>query len=220
MSSKFSAINATMKKYPTILLFVLILFGQAARPQIAKGLYGLKKLKNVDTATILEYAKKYHIPREADFTLDTAYLKFLSSFDSSIYKEQVKNHYQPLQALYYNRKGQLVSFQVNCYAGGFPNLDWNRNGNMTIFPPKQQAPLDKIMPLDTLREYLEPLSQSKINSNRNDDYTVVVFWSIFMGRQSKRLIHTVQDNLQLGTNKRIRVLYVNTDNFFASLGEK
>ncbi len=210
-----------MKKFRTILfMLALILAGSAARPQIANGLYGMKKLKKVDTNTILKYAKRYRIPFKANFMLDTAYVKFLSSFDTAIFKEQVKNHYQPLQALYYNRNGQLVSFQVNCYAGGVPNLDWDRNGNMTVFPPKQQAPVDKIVPLSTLLDYLEPLPPTKNIFKGNYDYTVVVFWSVFMGRQSRRLIHIVQDNMQLNTNKRIRVLYVNTDNFFASLGEK
>lgn len=36
-----------------------------------------------------------------------------------------------------------------------------------------------------------------------------------MGRQSKRLIGFVQDNVKLATDKRVKIIYVNTDNFFA-----
>ena len=199
-----------------IIILTIILFDLSAYSQITGGFYGMKKLKRVDNATILEYAKKYNMPLAETFVLDTAYTTVLTSFDTTKFKEQIKNHYQPLQVLYYNKTGQLESFQINCYAGGFPNLDWNRNGIMTTFPPKQQAPLDKIIPLDTLLKYLDPLPQTKKTFIKDYDFTVVVFWSIFMGRQSKRLIHIVQENTQLKGKKRIKMIYVNTDNFFIS----
>ncbi len=203
-----------------IILITLIIFGQTARSQIVNGLYGMKKIQTVNNKTIIEYSKKYGIPQNENYVLQKSYTKLLSSFDKIKYKEQIKNHYQPLQALYYDKKGNLKSFQVNCYAGGFPNLDWNRGKIMTTFPPKQQAPIDNIISLDTLMNYLNPLTVTRPIKNENYDYTVIVFWSIFMGRQSKRLIHIVQNNVQLEKNERIRVIYVNTDNFFDSLNKR
>src|SRR5688572_739650 len=91
---------------------------------------GMNKLKSIDEKTIVQYAKKYNIPSADNYELDTTYFTFLKSFDTTRYKEQIKNHYQPLQALYYDKTGHLQSFQINCYAGGIPNLNWNRNGIM------------------------------------------------------------------------------------------
>ncbi len=208
-----------MKNFSKIIIIVtLIFFGQVVSAQILSALYGIKKIEKVDSVTVMKYAKKYGIPLSESFELDTTYAKFLSSFDTSVFKNQIKNHYQPLQALYYDSKGELKSFQVNCYAGGFPNLNWYRNKIMTTFPPKRQAPVDTIVPLGTLLNYLKPVGNDVPKMiNKKYDYTVVVFWSVFTGRQSKRLIKTVQNNVRQGKSENIKILYVNTDNFFFCL---
>lgn len=121
----------------------------------------------------------------------------------------------PLQALYYDNSGQLQAFQINCYAGGFPNFHWDRNGILATFPPQQQAPLDSIVPLDTQLKYLRLLSQTKKFSADSFDSIVIVYWNRFMGRQSKRLIRFVQDNSKLATEKKVKIIYVNNDNIFA-----
>ena len=76
----------------------------------------------MDEKTIVRYANHYNIPIADGYELDTSYYAFLLSHDKARYKEQINNHYQPLQALYFDKSGQLQSFQINCYAGGFPNL--------------------------------------------------------------------------------------------------
>jgi len=175
----------------------------------------MKKTKTVDEKTIVRYAKKYNIPVVDSYELDTAYISHLNSLDTTKYKTQIKNHYQPLQALYYDNSGHLKSFQVNCYAGGFPNLKWDRNEIMTTFPPKEQAPVDSIVSVETQLKYLIPLSQTSKLSVDNYDWIVIVYWNRFMGRQSKRLIHFVQDNSKLEKEKKVKIIYANTDNIFA-----
>ncbi len=174
----------------------------------------MKKHKQVDEEIILLYSKKYNIAIADSYELDTSYISFINSLNSTRYKAQRKNHYQPLQSLYYDNSGQLQSFQINCYAGGFPNLKWDRNDIMTTFPPKQQAPLDSVIPFETQIKYLLPLSQTKKLTTDSCDYIVVVFWNRFMGRQSKRLIRFVQNNSKLTTDKKVKIIYVNNDNVF------
>ena len=174
----------------------------------------MKKIKSIDEKTIYNYAKIYNIPSDDVYELDTAYFSYLFSLDTAKYKSQIKNHYQALQALYYDKSGHLTSFQVTCYTGGFPNLNWNRNATMTTFPPKQQAPLDSIVQLKTQMIYLKPLSQTKKLPSDSSDFTVIVYWNRFMGRQSKRLIRYVQDNCKLEPKRKIKILYANTDNIF------
>jgi len=203
------------RTYILTILAATVLLGLTSCSPIILGLYGMKNSKKVDEKVILRYSKKYNIPLVDGYELDTSYISFLSSLDTTLYKSQRENHYQPLQALYYDKTGQLQSFQINCYAGGFPNLHWDRNGIFTTFPPEQQAPIDSIMQFDTQLKFLRVLSQTKKFSADNYDYIVIVYWSRFMGRQSKRLIRFVQDNSKLTTDKKVKIIYANTDNIFA-----
>ncbi|HNR49456.1 MAG TPA: hypothetical protein PKN14_09445 [Bacteroidia bacterium] len=198
------------------ILLIPIIFGSIGCSSFLRGLYGIKKIKNIDENTIKHYALKYNIPAADIYKLDTAYISYLLSLDTVKFKTQIKNHLQPLQALYYDKSGQLISFQINCYAGGFPNLKWNRNKIMEAFPPSQQAPLDSILRLDTQFNYIKSLSQTKSDYREKSDYTVIVYWSKFMGRQSKRFIRYIQNNIHLASEKNIKVIYVNTDNIYAN----
>ncbi len=179
------------------------------------GLMGMKNPKVVDDNTILHYSKMYEIPLEDNYKLDSSYLTFLFSHDTAVYAPQIKNHYQALQALYFDKSKQLRSFQINCDAGGMPNLKWNRDEIMTTFPPKEQAPLDNLLSLDTQLKYLRPLAQTSKLVVSNYDYIVVIYWSRWMGRQSKRFIHVIQENSKLSAGKNIKIIYVNNDNMFA-----
>jgi len=181
-----------------------------------KGIYGMNKLKLLNDQTIIQYSEKFNIPLMDNYKLDSSYVAFLSSIDTLKYKEQIKNHLQPLQVLYYNKNGKLESFQINCYTGGFPNLNWDRESIMNTFPPKNQAPIDNLIPLKLQLEKIIPLHHTNIISIENYDYIVFVYWNRFMGRQSKRLIHFVQENYKLAKDFNVKIIYVNTDNVFAS----
>lgn len=206
-----------MKKHVSIFIIsaLILIFGLTNCTSIITGFYGMRKTKMVDEKTIARYNKIYNIPTEDSYELDTTYVSYLFSIDTTKYKSQIKNHYQPLQALYYDNTGHLKSFQVNCYAGGFPNLKWDRNEIMTTFPPKQQAPINSLVSLETHLKYLQPLSQVEKIQPDAYDYIVIVHWNRFMGRQSKRLIRFVQDNSKIETEKKVKIIYANNDNIFA-----
>ncbi|HEX5002007.1 MAG TPA: hypothetical protein VFW78_05895 [Bacteroidia bacterium] len=178
-------------------------------------MYGIKKQKYADDNTILHYAKRYNIPAADCYTLDTGYISFLFKMDTILFKKQIKNHYQPLQALYYNNTGNLEVFHVNCYTRGFPNLKWNRDALFAIFPPGQQAPADSILSLNRQLQLLQQLPYTASFSANQYDYVVIVYWSRFMGRQSKRLIKTIQNNQLLAGDKKVKIVYANNDNLFA-----
>lgn len=205
-----------MRKKIYISTIILLIFTSALTScsVIVERMYGMKKTKPIDEKLIANYSRKYKIPSADSYEIDTLYPYFLYSLDTTLYEEQIHNHYQPLQALYYDKKGNLKSFQVNCNANGFPNLKWDRNEIMTTFPPKQQTPLDSILPLQTQLKYLRPLAQTQRFLTEGYDYIVVVYWSRFMGRQSKRFIHFVQENCKLATDKKVKIVYANADNIF------
>lgn len=199
----------------TRIIYIFLFFSSitfTSCSQAVLRLYGIKSIKEIDETAILKYGKKFNIPNNDSYEVDTAYLSYLMSLDTIKNHGQIKNHYQPLQALYYNSNGTLESFHVNCYASGFPNLIWDKDDLFNTFIPKQQAPLDSIVPLATQLKYLKPLSKTSIISTEDFEYVIVVHWNRFMGRQSKRLIKIVQENVKLSEDVKVKFVYANSDN--------
>jgi hypothetical protein len=185
--------------------------------KVFTSMYGMKNTRYLNEDEILNYAKKYNIPVENCYQADQSLMKYIFSLDTANYAVQIQNHFQSLKALYYNSDGILQSFHVNCYTGGFPNLNWNKHGAFDVFLLKQQAVLDSILPLSKHLSYIKPLSQTKKFNVNDYDYVVLVFWSRHMGRQSKRFIGVVNKNVNLGNNYKVKVLFINNDNIEAIL---
>lgn len=194
----------------------VVLFMTTSCTSMFLGLYGMKKPKALNQEQLIKEACRQGIPVEQLYQIDTLYWAFLEKIDTAQHAE-VKNHSQPLQAMYFDSKGKLFRFYVNCYAGGFPNLKWNRSGGLNQFPPLPQAPEDEIFSFSSLNLFIHPLG-SPISMNEADSI-VVVFWNRMMGRQSKRFVQFIQKNVQLSTTP-VRVLYVNTDELFLDLMEE
>lgn len=215
-------------KHLFTVFFCLILFSSCS-PIL--GLYGVRNPKEISEKKIIRYSKRVAIPKDAIYELDTSYFPFLASLKLSANnslnmdsmkiierKNLVKNHYQPLQALYFNKSGKLESFQINCYAGGFPNLKWDRDSILSTFSPKIQAPLDTLLSESVIISFLKPFIDSTKIKTGDYDYLVYVFYSKFMGRQNKRFINFIQKNSQLSNEKNIRVIYITMDNAYAISG--
>jgi hypothetical protein len=184
---------------------------------IMNGLNGIKNVKPMDDKTVLTYGNKFNIPQDKSYLLDSTYIQFVKKLDTSKYSSEINNHLQPLQALYFDENEKLISYHINCYAGGFPNLQWNRNQVMDVFPPLQQAPVDSLVSLALIRDCIHPVvGNDRIDPTKYNN-TIVVFWSRFMGRQTKRFVETVQQNVNLSEGKAVNVIYINNDNFFSEL---
>jgi hypothetical protein len=207
-----------------IVFFSLFAMLLSSCSPIMSSLYGLKKEKMRTTKDIERYAKKNDIPQADLFVLSKDYSRFLDSLDKVAIQKgnlpvypncfsslEVKNHYQPLQVSYYNNSGELESFHLNCYAGGFPNLKWDF---FDKFVPETQAPIDSLLSINNYMRFITRINGDKVNVETHD-YYVFVHWSIFMGRQSKRFIRKVQDNIKLSKNLKVKVFYINVDNAFA-----
>ncbi|MCH8902667.1 MAG: hypothetical protein IIA45_01960 [Bacteroidetes bacterium] len=203
-----------MKKIP-LFLFVILILAISSCSRLAMVTMGMKNPKLMTDKKILKWADKFDIPNNAVYKIDTGYMFDLISDHAETSPNSVKNHYQPLQVLYYDHEGDLISFHVNCYTGGFPNLNWNKDSAFVKFPPGGQAPLDTILPLTRHLSYIQPVGNSpQVDSNAEFDYTIIVHWGRFMNRQSKLLIEIVRKNLNNVEGKKVRVLFVNNDNVF------
>jgi hypothetical protein len=178
---------------------------------------GLKPIKKLSESRIAQTAATFQIPPENSFVLDTSWRKKfadgLSRNNEPVKNELHKNHLQPLQASYYNSDGKLVSFQINCYASGFPNLNWTRDSIFEHFPPGTQAPVDSLLTLHEHLRYLKPLPGAAA-PEAGTNYTVIIHWTRFMYRQTKLFIETVHENIRTKAPRGTRVLYVNCDNLY------
>jgi hypothetical protein len=195
-----------------LLTLVISLTSLASCSLILSSAYGIKGVKTIDEKTIILYGNKYDIPISNIYELDTSYYSFLRSEKTKNNSIRIKDHYQPLQALYFDSTGYAQSYQVNCWAGGFPNLNWDRDSILTTFPPKMQAPLDSLLTLDLQLSFLQPLSVTGSFSVQDYDWVVVVYWNRYMGRQSKRFVRVIQDNSELESKSKVKIIYVNNDN--------
>lgn len=204
-----------MKKntsFNLLLCFLFLTTFNIGCTRVFTSIYGMNNPKKMSEEEIYRSADKQNIPVEDCYELDYSFLNYIFSLDSSKHARSTQNHFQSLKVIYYNREGNMQSFHVNCYTGGFPNLKWNKGGIFDMFIPSQQAPLDSVLPLSKHLTYLRPLSKTKSFSPGDYDFVVLVFWSRHMGRQSKRFIELIQKNLQLANTKKVKVLYVNNDN--------
>ncbi len=196
-----------------ILAFTLVLFSSCSG--ILMKVMGLKKGKILTHEEIISQGIKYGISPEDAYELDTAYVSYILGMDSSVYKNQQNNHLQPLQALYFDSTGRLISYHVNCSVGGFPNLKWNKFGVFDQFPPENRTQLDTLLNFTKHFEYLIPIT-TKSNYCGNYEYLVIVHWNRFMGRQSKNLIRQVQENARLAPEGKIKIFYANSDNIYSN----
>ncbi|MGL5891126.1 MAG: hypothetical protein ACRC3B_14650 [Bacteroidia bacterium] len=205
-----------MKKSPFLLIGILLISLSGCGFAIQKAM-GLKRMKPISEAAIIKAANEFGIPPEHSYVLDSLWVRRFkdgASVNGAEIKDELqKNHLQPLQASYYNSEGKLVSFQVNCYAGGFPNLNWTRDSIFSSFPPRTQAPADTLI---TLNEHLQFLRQLNGTSpaSAGSAYTVVIHWTRFMGRQTALFLRTIRENAKLSGVNNSKFIYVNCDNIY------
>jgi hypothetical protein len=179
-------------------------------------IYGMKTdIELIQESEISVIAPKYNIPVADYYDLDTAFINFLYLNDTALYRQEIKNHLQPMQVIYFDTNGSMLSYHINCNVGGFPNLNWNMNNVFDVFPPKQQqyTKIDTIVTFDKLEKFLIPYNKTIVFNKSSYNYIAVVFWSNFGGRQSKRLIKYVQKNAKLAPANTLKIIYVNVDNF-------
>ena len=168
-------------------------------------------------ADLENFRKEFNLPKEKTFRLDTNYRRYLFSFDTTKYADQIKNHYQPIQALYYDRD-QLVSFHINCYAGidvsGKDDLNWDQENAFASFLPKSVVPVDSLLPLSKHLSFIKTFDNKPIDTTGFSafDFTIIIHWGKkWRSNDSKNLINIVSNNANLAGKKRLNIIYVNSD---------
>ena len=202
-----------------LLLFILFL---SSCNSMMMSFYGIKNPQKVLDNEIVSFAEKKISTTENLSKIDSTFVEYINSFSTIVDTNAIndtnqcksknrvqKDLQQPIQAMYFDKNGKLISYFTNCYAGGFPNLKWNRDNNFKTFPPKSLANIHNEIVYNEIYSHLKAI---KNNGNENEvDYIIIVFWNKFIQRQSLRLINLIQKN---AADKNVKIIYVNNDNFF------
>ena len=205
-------------KVITICLLLGLLFSSCSALMFS--LMGIKQPAECNMEEIIAYSNKFGIPNNSSYYLDTTYLYDLlhsGKNDTTLYN----NLMQPLQIRFYQKTNTLLSLHLNCTAGGFPNLKWNKRGQLDTIPPRYSVSIDTCLLFSKDLKYLIPIGN---NHNPDKDYTtadynIILFWSVFMNRQSKILIREIQNYQKRFPDKKISILYVNTDNVYSKMAK-
>lgn len=186
-------------KYILPILFSITLYS-------CKLIYGIKENVPLSQKEIKESANHFEIINT--YSIDSSYNSFLSAIPNH---RVAKDHLQPLQALYYNKEGKIIASFINCNAGGFPNLKWNKNGNLSTFPPHPMEVEDDI----SLNSLLTGCKIQVPKNNALKDYTIVIFWNMFMNRQTRIFLNSIRKNLSKAKDLSLNIIYINNDNFIS-----
>ena len=188
-----------MKYFYTLIIVALV----TTCINSCKNIYGLKSNISVNSDNIEATSKSYGI-KNSFYLVKDPYFSFLKqkTTDSTL----IKNHSQPLQAIYFDSSGNIESFHVNCYAAGFPNLNWNKDNILETFPPKSQTQNYMNIKLKEYSDFIK-FSHSK------DEKIVILFWNNFMGKQTKHFLEQFQKNISKSI-KLVKVIYINNDNLY------
>jgi hypothetical protein len=86
--------------------------------------------------------------------------------------------------------------------------------------PKSQIKTDSLLNFTRQLQFLTDLHGEKlVLSNYNSaSYNVVVYWNIFMGRQSRRLIRQIKGNCKLAEDETVNIIFANNDEFYLLFG--
>lgn len=182
-------------------------------------LLGLKQPVIATEDEILRHARKYKIPLQDCYELDSNYFLFTLKVQQQESEKRYKDFSQPLQLRYYDTDdGRLQSLHINCYAdrGGlgdiFFGLNWNKHGVMDQFPPLQQAPLDSLLSFQEQLSYMRPLKTTVPVTMDEYDFIVVAYWNMWMGKHSRKLVKAVKKNAGKAGSERVKILYANNEN--------
>lgn len=177
--------------------------------------------KYLSEADLENFRKEFNLPKGKTFRLDTNYMRYLFSLDTSKYAREIHDRYQPIQACYYHKLGKLISFHINCNASiGVPDkadLNWNQQNAFASFVPRTVVPLDSIMSLSKHLAFIKTFDYTPIDTTgyADFDYTIIIHWGKnWRPADSKNLVKIVIENAAGAKNKKINILYVNSDGAF------
>jgi hypothetical protein len=215
-----------ISSFGLVLSLLIVLFVMTGCSSVLTCIWGFRSFdSNYSNEQITKTAFSWGIQKDELYFLQNEYIEYidsvaskngfsLNSCDTAAYFQKFKNHSQPLQIMFFDKEGKLVAFLTNCYCGGFPNFKWNRNHSLDTLPARQVTPLDTLISFNKLITLIHNIDNQAPDPCKfiNKEYSIVVFWATYFGRQSKRLIKEVEKKYGgFKYDNKAEILYINSD---------
>lgn len=202
-----------MKRVATYILLLSILMLHSSCAHLAMKAMGMKQPKELNQKQLQRFSRKMNIPETNSFFADTSYWNLIVDLPKE--RGIQKNHYQPIQAIYFNKGSNFpTAWYINCYAKGTTfGLLWNADSSFNEFPPKGNAPLDSAISIFSFDNYIHPVFPSSKYFINPDEFNILVIYNRVFQRQSRNLIRLVQQNAALSATP-VNIKYINIDNAF------
>jgi len=175
---------------------------------------GIKTLKHKSNKEIESFKKKNIFYPGIQLQQLNNYYDYFDSLKQkspqTVDKDSFKVLIQPLEAMYFDTSGILESILVNCYAVPHKfDLNWNTKNRLDFFPPTTHVTFFKRI---SIYEVLK-LTNAQLNTLKLDDgkRKVVIFWNIFLNKQTRIYLKAIQENLTKAKDE-IQVFFINNDN--------
>ncbi|MCS7077970.1 MAG: hypothetical protein NZ455_14760 [Bacteroidia bacterium] len=176
--------------------FLLIVCAALLYSSCFKVVVGYHSPKILTEKQLTQYEKQLGITH-THFNTDK-YILYMKHQNESIKKRM----YQPCQILVF-KKDTLKKWVVNCDVGGFPKLHWQ----IPSLLRKDRS--------GTFSDNLSYIYTTTVKTSfKEQDTTVLVFWSRVLNKTSKQLIKEVQKHTR---KTAVKVCYCNLDSFFVAL---
>ncbi|UPT67220.1 MAG: hypothetical protein M0D57_00520 [Sphingobacteriales bacterium JAD_PAG50586_3] len=184
--------------------------------KIMMGAYGVHNYDGYTLQQVDKAARKYGVQPKDAFIMDSLYYQRFGFAKKADVMGRVKDLFQPLQLRIYDTNGKLLAQYANCNVPpGLFNLSWKRYLDTLPPNPKYISTNDTLskINLQTEFEYVRPMYESNRIASPTSKYYVVIYWSRFMGRQSKHFIKQVYKRFAPYKNQ-INYIYINTEPLF------
>lgn len=154
------------------------------------------------------------------YYLDSAFLNVL--IDSTKYtKVQVKNTLQPLQVYFVDSLGNDLTYLLNCFYGGFPNINFNKYGELDAFPTESDSSrlVNNVLIKDRVPYIKNIKTDNQINLTENRKHKILVFYSETMGRQKKRMFKQVNVLFNKYDASVYELIHISLDQLYVGSGD-
>jgi hypothetical protein len=192
------------------LRIILLLITFSSCQLVGRKMFGIKKRINIEKQDVLDISKSYFVQ---DYLC--GYIDSTGGMDLLNEKDLVKKSYihQPLNMMVFDSLGNWVGSVANCDAEAtFNNLSWE---SLLIEFPIRNSFVDTALQLSHFKNAIKVIESGE-NIKIENKYTVVVFWSTFMGRQNRNFLEDV--SVYLNKNNA-NVWSINADLFFGGVNE-
>ena len=195
-----------MRKHCLLLLALPLLAG--CQPLLRWSL-GIRNVEPLTDRQVQRYAQQQRWQGLPLLRVDSLAFRQLGQ---EVYKPGWPVGFRPLQFLCYDRQGRLVAQYASCESLLHDNM-------LRDLPPSGLQLPDTTRRLAHLLHlcHLVPGSQPLASSPGQYDYTIAVYWTSWLGRQSAQLVARMQHYAANHPTQKIQLVLVNADYYQGKL---